>query len=52
MYVVVTMGSAAQSDIFLGGVAASGWYDWFDQTNLRAELLAPEEAMTVHLELT
>ena len=49
---VWTMPSAEYSEIFLGAVAASGWYDWFDQTNLRTELVAPDEAMAAHLKLT
>jgi len=46
------MPSAEHSEIFLGAVAASGWYDWFEQINLRAELIAPKDAMAAHVELS
>jgi hypothetical protein len=49
---VWTMPSAEHSEIFLGAVAASGWYAWFEQTNLRAELIEPEDAMAAHLKLS
>ena len=48
---VWTMPSAEHADIMLSAVTASGWYDWFDQTNLRAELTSTDEAIAEHIKL-
>src|ERR1700761_6394943 len=46
---VWTMPSAEHADMLLNAVAASGWYDWFDQSNMRAELMTPGAAMDEHV---
>lgn len=42
---------AAAADAFLGGVAASGWYEYFDQTNVRGELRPVGDVVDEHVAL-
>ncbi|WP_147995542.1 DUF6616 family protein [Streptomyces sp. uw30] len=39
------------ADGFLSGVESSGWYDYFEQTNLVGELRSGEAVMAEHLAL-
>jgi len=48
---VWTMPTKEHSDAFLDGVTASGWYGYFEQTNLRAELVPAGDALDQHLKL-
>ena len=48
---VWTMPSPEHADILLNAVVDSGWYDWFDQSNLRAQLVTPGDAMDEHIKL-
>lgn len=38
-------------DAFFAGVAASGWYDWFEQVNVTGELRAVDAVLDEHLAL-
>lgn len=42
---------AAAADTFLAGVLASGWYDYFEQTNLRGELRPVADVVREHIGL-
>ncbi|MFD3309561.1 DUF6616 family protein [Streptomyces sp. NPDC058656] len=39
------------ADVFLAGVESSGWYDYFEQTNLVGELRPAETVIAEHLAL-
>lgn len=39
-------------DAFFAGVAASGWYDWFEQVNIAGELESAAAVLEDHLALT
>lgn len=39
-------------DAFFSGVAASGWYDWFEQVNVSGELESVDVVLQAHLALT
>lgn len=41
----------AAADTFLASVSASGWYDYFAQTNLRGELRPVAEVVGEHIAL-
>lgn len=40
------------ADFFLAAVATSGWYDYFDQTNIQGELRPAADVINEHLALT
>lgn len=40
------------ADHFLAAVAASGWYDYLDQTNIQGELRPAADVILEHLALT
>jgi hypothetical protein len=48
---VWTMPTAEHSETFLAAVSGSDWYEWFDQINLRGNLVAPEQAMNEHVKI-
>jgi hypothetical protein len=50
-FAVWQLPAAELVEIFLGGVAASGWYEWFDQINIVGELRNPDSVLDEHLRL-
>lgn len=48
-FAVWTMPNAAAGQAFLAGVKASGWYDWFEQTNVVGELRPAQDIMAEHV---
>lgn len=50
-FAVWRMPDAATADAFLAAVAASGWYDYFEQTNVRGELRSAGDVIAEHVAL-
>lgn len=43
--------SAEAARAFFDGVAASGWYEWFDQVNASGTALSVDDALDAHVAL-
>lgn len=46
-----TIHSAELVEAFFAGVAAAGWYDWFEQINVSGELRPVAEVIDAHVAL-